>query len=304
MKILYTSDTHVYPAHLKRLFAAAERLGAAAVIIGGDINPNWKGSIHESIEPHKWWFAKKFLPRVSAFRDRRPGTAFFADLGNDDILASRRILEERDGLDLKLLHMRIAALDERLALVGYMSVSPTPFKIKDWEKPDTRDRSGLTDAGVRVDGFRTGSGVAVPAIVGSSDGSIEEDLEVLSGRLEEPGWRPFRFVFVCHAPPRDSGLDTTHNQTTVGSLAVRRFIERWAPTGRLVASLHGHIHESPWKTGRAMAVIEGVPAFNVGQQPEALRALFFDSDSVLESARLVLTGPDLEPVVFEKDRWV
>lgn len=304
MKILYSSDTHVYPGHLKRLLATARRLNPSAVIIGGDINPNWKGSIRESIAPHRQWFESKFLPQVREFRNERPEISFIADLGNDDIMAARPVLEKAGAEVVTLLHMRIIPLDDTLALVGYMCVSPTPFKIKDWEKPDTADRPGLTDAGVRLSGFRTGSGVETPAIVGLSDGTIEEDLDTLSSKLLEPEWANHRFLFVCHSPPRDSALDRTHTGSSVGSLAVRRFIERWGPGGRLLASLHGHIHESPWKTGRAVEVISGVPAFNVGQDPGALRALVFDSERVIDSARLVVTGPDLEPVVFDQDRWL
>ena len=69
MRILYTSDTHVHPAHFSRLLHAAEEILPDAVIVGGDINPNWRRAIGASIEPHKSWIRDRLLPKVSAFAE-------------------------------------------------------------------------------------------------------------------------------------------------------------------------------------------------------------------------------------------
>jgi Icc-related predicted phosphoesterase len=75
--------------------------------------------------------------------------------------------------------------------------------------------------------------------------------------------------------------------THVGSLAVCRFIERWSATGRLRASFHGHIHESPWMSGRVMESFGATPSFNVGQESQVLHALLLDTDDPAASARQV-----------------
>jgi len=91
--------------------------------------------------------------------------------------------------------------------------------------------------------------------------------------------------------------------SNVGSLAVKRFIEKWAVSGRLVAAFHGHIHESPWRTGQVWDDVSGVPCFNVGQKLKLLRAALFDTEDVAGSARLVLIGPSKEIAILKQDEW-
>jgi len=304
MKVLYTSDTHVHPAHLGRLLTAAMQLRPDAVIIGGDLIPAWKGSIAASIESHRAWVRDKLLPRLGKFRAECPHIPVLLDLGNDDIAAARPLMEARDGEDLHLLHMRLVELDEGLAVAGYMNVNPTPFAIKDREKPDCGDRDGLSDAAVRRSGSETWSGSEVPVELNLADGTIEDDLEELSATLESPRWSSRSFIFVSHAPPRDTALDQTGTGAHVGSLAVRRFIEKWGSEGRLVAALHGHIHESPWQSGRAWQYVANVPCFNVGQQGHILRALLMDTGNVADSARAVVVEPSGQVSVREKDEWL
>jgi uncharacterized protein len=304
MKVLYTSDTHVHPAHLNRLLTAAMQLRPDAVIIGGDLIPDWKGTIAASIESHRAWVHDKLLPRLHKFRAECPRTPVLLDLGNDDIAAARPLVEARDGEDLYLLHMRLIELDEGLAVVGYMNVNPTPFAIKDREKPDCGDRNGLSDPLVKRLGSRTWSGAELPVELNAADGTIEDDLEELSATMESARWSNRSLIFVSHAPPRDTALDRIGTGANVGSLAVKRFIEKWGSEGRLVASLHGHIHESPWQSGRAWQYVANVPCFNVGQQKNFLRALLMDTANVAESARAVVVEPSGLISVRGKDEWL
>ena len=287
MKILYTADTHVHPGHLERLLKAAGELRPQVVIIGGDIIPDWKGSIEASIEPHRRWVNGVLLPRLKQFHETFPQILLLLDLGNDDIAAARPLMEARDGVDFHLLHQRVVEIMENLAVVGYMTVNPTPFAIKDGEKPDCRDHDGLSGQRVVKSGYVTGSGQAMPYALDPLKGTIEDDLEALSAVLESPPLRDFSFIFVCHAPPRDTALDQMATGSHVGSLAVRRFLERWGPTGRLVASLHGHIHEAPWMSKRIWEQVGKVPAFNMGQHSQLFRALLLETDAIPQSTRLV-----------------
>lgn len=303
LKILYTSDTHVYPSYFDRLLTAAEQIRPAVVIVGGDIIPDWRGGIQASIESHKAWLRNELLPRLEDFRARCGEVPMLLDFGNDDIAAARFLLEERDGKDLHLLHMQLVKLDEHLAVAGYMTVNPTPFGLKDGEKPDCRDSSGLHEVGVKIAGSITSTGSETPFVLDRVAGTIEDDMDELSRMLESDAWREFSFIFVSHAPPRDTDLDRTNTGSNVGSTAVKRFVEKWGPSGRLIASLHGHIHESPWRTGQVWQYLHGVPCFNVGQKTKLLRALLIDTEDVVESARLVLIGKSGEFSIREKGEW-
>ena len=287
MKVLFAADTHVHPAHLDRFLRLAELIRPGAAILGGDLIPAWRKSIQESIQPHRNWVRDRLLPRVEAFHRTCPETRVFLDLGNDDIAAALPVLQERDGRDFSLLHMKIVPIGADLAVVGYMSVNPTPFRIKDREKPDCRDENGLSDLGVRLEGSITADGVERAVSLDAAAETIEDELDALSTRLETPEWAISRFLFVSHCPPRGTALDRTLHGDHVGSRAVRRFIERWAERGRLVASLHGHIHESPMETGSIMERFGPVPAFNVGQQRDVLRALCFDTSDPIGTAELM-----------------
>jgi Icc-related predicted phosphoesterase len=286
MKILYTSDIHVDPFHFDRLFSAVERLSVTSAIIGGDLIPARGWSFAGSIESQRRWISDIMLPKFAFFHRKFPEVSFFMDFGNDDLLAVRRLVEERDKKDFSLIHNQIIPIDDKLAIAGYMCVPPTPFKLKDWEKCDGKDRPGLD--GARLGGAKTGTGIEKPYKLKLSHGTIEQDLSLLSQSLEKPQWQNMLFVLVTHSPPRNTSLDCIGDGRHVGSLAIRRFIEHWAPSGRLVASFHGHIHESPWVSGSIYDNIEGVLSFNIGQQPDILRALLFDPDNVEGSAQLVI----------------
>ncbi len=287
MKILFAADTHVHPGHLGRLLKAAEALLPEVVIIGGDLIPDWKGSIADSIEPHRRWVSSVLLPRLQTFHEVFPQTPVLLDLGNDDLAAARPLMEARDGMDFHLLHQRVVELTESLLIVGYMTVNPTPFAVKDAEKPDCRDHDGLSGQRVVKSGYVTASGQALPHDLTPWQGTIEDDLDALSALLENPLLHDRAFIFVSHAPPRQTALDQMATGFHVGSLAVRRFIERWGATGRLLVSLHGHVHEAPWMSGRIGDEVGGVPVFNAGQHSQQFRALLLNTNAVSQSARLV-----------------
>ena len=232
------------------------------------------------------------------------GTRVMIDLGNDDLAAARPLMEAADGIDLDLLHMRMVEVAEDLVVAGYMGVNPTPFLIKDRERPDTGEHDGLSARGVVKTGYVTYSGAATPYALESTTATIEDDLAGLSSIMKDSRWGNSSFIFVCHAPPKDTALDCIHSGLSVGSLAVRRFIERWNNTGKLILSLHGHIHEAPWKSGRTWQYVGNVPCFNVGQTPKMLRALLLNTEAAIDSARLVTVSRDGEVAVAAEGKWL
>lgn len=290
-RILYTSDTHVDLDHLDRVLVGAGELGVDTVIIGGDIVPVWEWSMSASIKPQKEWIREVLFPRLEIFNRKFPAISLFLDFGNDDIIANRPLLQERDGKCFTLIHRQVAAIDSDLGVVGYMSVPPTPFKIKDWEKVDCADRTGL-DGDIRRSGSKTDTGKERAYKLKLSHGTMEDDLGQLIEFLETSPWQEKPFLFISHCPPLDTAMDCLFDGRHVGSLAIRRFIEHWGPSGRLLACFHGHIHESPWVSGRVCDRIAGVPCFNVGQKAGKLRALFFDSTDIENSTHVVIVEDD------------
>lgn len=261
MKILYTSDIHASVAHLEALLTAAARHDVAAVIVGGDLIPhNLPGE--DILQAQADYLQQTFVPALAEFRKQYPVTIYL-DLGNDDFFCSRHCLMPYDGDLLHLIHERRFELTPGVDLMGYMTVPPTPFGRKDWEKPDGAHWPFAPGTDVRRQGVVTRRGRMEPwRLVWPSKDTIERDLQRLSTQVRGP------FVFVSHSPPFDTDLDVIYTGQHVGSLSVRRFIAHWARQGNLVASLHGHIHESYQRSGQRVTVIDncGVPSINPGQQ--------------------------------------
>lgn len=261
MRILYTSDIHTNPGHLQSLLSAAEDEAVEAVIIGGDLIPHHLPGQERCglIDRQRLYLKDTLMPAVERFNERTH-VSIYLDLGNDDLYASRRVLEEYDGGLLNLLHMQRRRFTDAVDIIGYMNVPPTPFRRKDWEKPDSHQVPYALNNRIRLAGYITRKGKKEEITIdpGSED-TIEKDLSVLSDRIERP------FIFVAHSPPYDSPLDVLDTGEHVGSVSIRMFIEAWARKGFLIASLHGHIHESPFRSGRTSTLIENAICINPGQ---------------------------------------
>ena len=108
---------------------------------------------------------------------------------------------------------------------------------------------------------------------------MEKDLELLSEQILKP------FIFVAHCPPWGTPLDLLSNGGHAGSLSIRRFVEHWSKEGRMLASLHGHIHESPQVSGVTHIRIHGALCINPGQRDR------------LQFALLEISGDASAPVV-------
>jgi len=84
-------------------------------------------------------------------------------------------------------------------------------------------------------------------------------LRELSGLIDRP------FIFVSHSPPSNTPLDVIYSGKHVGSVSIRNFVEKWSEKGLLIAAFHGHIHESPKRSGAIQTKIGGTLCFNPGQ---------------------------------------
>ena len=255
-----TSDIHASGTHLFSMLSIAGEEKVDCIIIGGDIVPHAlpDTSLKGPLQAQATYLTDVFIPAIKDFKQKRSSTIYL-DLGNDDFMCNRKILEGRKDL-VRLLHFTKHRITDAVDIIGYMIVPPTPFGIKDWEKPDSTEIPYAPGTEISVQGYKSKNGQLKKTVLNlSSDDTIEKDLNRISEDIERP------FIFISHSPPYDTPLDIIYNGQHVGSLSIRRFIEKWARKGLLVASFHGHIHESPRRSGAIHTKIENSFCINPGQ---------------------------------------
>jgi len=265
MRILFASDLHVNQEHLFCLLNTAVEERVEVVIIGGDIAPR-----HNNVGGQADYIRCEFLPVLIKFKSEYPNIRIFLDMANDDMIMNRPLLEKHNGSLFCLIHNCKVPFTEELDLIGYMNVPVTPFHMKDWELFDCREFLYQTDVKVNFEGYSTAGGGRRDIVIDHSTGYIEDDLEALSENIKR------EFVLVTHSPPYNTKLDVIYAGFPVGSMAVRRFIEKHGGDGYLKLSLHGHIHESPEVSGSYKDVINGVECINPGQKKHELQTVIID----------------------------
>jgi Icc-related predicted phosphoesterase len=283
MRSIFTSDIHANGKHLSELLSIAGKNEVDGIVIGGDIVPHLLPGEKRNgpVKAQEEYLRAEFIPALKNFKDRNPGTRIFLDMANDDFIWNRRVLEERDGGLFNLLHLRVQRFTEDVDIAGYMSVPVTPFLRKDWEKPDTKEQP-FPGGNISLNGYSSSTGKREKHRLNpSSEDTIESDLSLLSQKITRP------FIFVSHSPPYGTDLDMLLTGEHVGSRAVRDFISRWAKDGRLLASFHGHLHESPEVSGSISAMIDGVQCINPGQGSDVLKYVFFETKGAHVSIALV-----------------
>jgi Icc-related predicted phosphoesterase len=252
-RIVYATDLHGNQKHYRLVLAFAEKCGADLIIFGGDNAP--KSKTKRSPEKQLRFFEKGFTTLFRNFRIKNGNsTKIFMIYGNDDF---KSYLPELGRLlssfGVSLLSNDIVNYENKFNIIGYSYVPITPFRYKDWEKFDTpgmlRDDARPHGVVSQTTGFR-----AIDSAEISSRTTIEEDLAKLFAQAELPT------VLISHAPPADTCLDVINGGRHVGSVAVKKAIEKYRPH----LSFHGHIHESyeitkifAQKIGRTIAINPG-----------------------------------------------
>lgn len=278
---IFVSDLHGKVGRYQKLFRVISTESPAAVFIGGDILP----SIGATAPFHDFLadFLYKGLDHLrSAMGERYP--AIFIIPGNDDY---RSITDELEALSetglLTSIHGRSKNLG-RWKIFGYAFTPPSPYLSKDWEKYDV---SRYVDPGCvsPEEGQYT---IEVPEDE-KRYGTIAADLEALAGGqdLEDA-------VFLLHAPPYKTKLDraaldgkyviSVPMDVHVGSIAVRRFIEKHQP----LLTLHGHVHESARLTGEWLDRIGGTVMISAAHDGPELAVVRFELEYPVKARRELL----------------
>jgi Icc-related predicted phosphoesterase len=278
---IFVSDLHGKIDRYRKLFGAVSAERPKAVFIGGDIMPHLR---HEDAGSD--FLRDVFLGEIGRLR-KNLGEAYprvFVILGNDDGRAiEKSFVEAADTGLLSYMHGRKEAFG-RHAVYGYSFSPPSPFMLKDWERYDV---SRYVDPGCvsPEEGWRT---VAVDPDE-ARFATIAQDLDSLAGSddLENA-------VFLFHAPPHESNLDRAALDgksfdhapldVHVGSIALRRFIEKAQP----LLTLHGHIHESARITGSWRDRLGRTIALSAAHDGPELALVRFDLDDPSTATRELL----------------
>ncbi len=282
----FVSDLHGHIDRYEKLFGAVAAERPAAVFLGGDLLPSGFG-LAASLDPAHVDFINGYLaPSLERVRQElgEAYPAIFAILGNDDPR-----IEEAAVLDVATRRLWHYAHDRRVGwlgfvVTGYSCVPPTPFRLKDWERYDV---SRYVDPGCLSpeEGWRT-----VPASPSEiRHGTIQEDLRVLTAEAPLD-----RAIMLFHAPPYRTPLDRAalDGRTVdyvpldvhVGSIAIRRFIERRQP----LITLHGHVHESARLTGEWRTRIGDTWACSAAHDGPELALIRFDPEAPAGATRELL----------------
>lgn len=247
MEIIYLTDVHGNVESYITALMIAIKKDIDHIIFGGDIAPNFLGSLND-YKSQQVIFTKNILVKVfKDFKKQNPGKNIYIMPGNDDTKEIMHILSIAEKKKLLMqLHGKIHKMDD-YSIYGYSFVNPTPFFLKDWEK---------------------------------SEKEINKDLSMITGIDMK------KTVMAFHAPPFATNLDALHSGEHVGSIAIRKFIEKVQP----LLTLHGHIHESPKMSGAIKDKIGKTICVNPGSSGAELHAAIIDLKNM--EVKLVKPSPD------------
>ncbi len=271
---MFVSDLHGSVDKYHRLFAAIEREKPMAVFVGGDVLPSGIGTL-VSKQPGSRDFLTQFVaPRLEQVRKNlgEDYPEIFVILGNDDGASLEQVMHDLDHLGLwHYMHNRMVEF-AGYKIFGYSFVPPTPFMLKDWERYDV---SRFLEAGCIApeEGIHSSSFTVEEVLYAT----IEKDLKSLSNGMDMT-----QSIFLFHTPPYQTKLDRAaldgkcidgvSLDLFVGSIAVRRFIERRQP----FLTLHGHVHESARLTGSWQDEIGRTRMFSAAHDGPELAVVYFD----------------------------
>jgi Icc-related predicted phosphoesterase len=283
---IFVSDLHGKQDKFTKLIDYVKLNSPKIVFIGGDLLPQANGYYSTTINRHRN-FITGYLFELFAELKKNLGEDYpsiFLILGNDDArIDEQYIIEgERLGLWQYVNQKKISLGDYKL--FGYSYVPPTPFQLKDWEKYDI---SRFVDHGCisPEEGRRT-------VAVGKSSlrySTIKKDLELM---IEDE--QLDKSIFLFHAPPHNTNLDRAaldnkkidhvNVDVHVGSIAIKRFIEKEQP----MLTLHGHIHESAMITGFWFDKIGNTFCFNAAHNGDELSIIKFNLDNIENAERILI----------------
>ena len=266
MRLIFTVDLHGNMSKYSRLVKVAKAFKAKAIINGGDMLPKGKDILNQGE------FITDYLDGYFSELNAA-GIYHLSYLGNDDLQMFDHLFEDTCGKYPYIINLAQRKFElQGYEFIGMNWVADYPFLLKDRCRKDTEDfvfppqlGKGLvsTARGIREIRDWISYANALP--------TIEDELDrlVMPASMEKA-------VYVIHMPPCGLGLDICYDGREVGSKAIYRFIEKNQP----LLTLHGHIHESPDRTGIWRANIGETICVQPGQSNRLLTYVTIDLGSM------------------------
>lgn len=281
MDCLFVSDLHGHIKKYETLFAYIDKKDPDAVFFGGDLLP----FIPDNGNDMDSFIQNIFFSPIKQLKQRHPNLEFFVILGNDDPKKYESIFIEADNCNLiKYVHQKTIPFSNYY-VTGYSFVPPTPFQLKDWERYDV---SQFVDVGVipLEEGY-----YSIPVDINTIRfKSIQKDLDEL---VKNASAR--KTIYLFHSPPYNTFLDRAaldgkkfdHAPVDVhiGSIAIKRFIDKYQP----FITLHGHVHESSKLTGEWKQIFNRTISFSAAFTEEKLAIINFNTANPHEATRTLIS---------------
>lgn len=264
MKILYVADLHGNQTKYRQVFEIARKNKIKAVVNGGDML-----CLEDDIHRTQREFIEGFLDGYFAEHEK-VGIYHLAYLGNDDLKIHDTCFDKVCARYPHAVNLAQKSFPlDSFEFIGMNWVVDYPFQLKDRCRKDTKyyvfqaqfGRGLLsTEKGFEELPDWFGHAATLP--------TIEEELKLLP-KPKKAG----KAVYVIHMPPAGIGLDVCQDGRQVGSQAVYGFIKAAQP----LLTLHGHIHESPSRSGVWKAKIGKTVCIQPGQShSDALSYVIID----------------------------
>jgi len=285
MSWYFVSDLHGDEERCRKLADALLAAPPAALLVGGDLLPGLS-ACRPAPDPAGEFLNGFFLPLLArlarSLGARRPEVLLIP--GNDDPRCLEpALLEATAGGALRYLQNRKWTIEGH-PVFGYGCIPPSPFPTKAWERYDV---SHTVDPGCVPPEEGVPPGPSGERESGTA--TIAEDLDRLTDG-EDLG----QAVMLFHAPPYQTLLDRAALDGQridhvpldphVGSIAIRRLIERRQP----LLTLHGHVHESAALTGAWRDRIGRTILLSAAHDGPELALVEFDPDDPSGAVRHLL----------------
>lgn len=239
----FVTDLHGSINRYEKLFREIRTRQPKIVFIGGDVLPNFAHYRIAAGHPYQNFIHDYILKKLTALKSdlKNKYPTIFIIPGNDDPKIHEGDFFKGEQAKIWTYFHNRTKHYEKYSLFGYACVPPTPFLLKDWERYDV---SRYVDPGCisPEEGLHTVEFDETELRYGT----IEKDLKKLARHTKDFS----NALFLFHAPPYSTNLDRAALDgkmidhapldVHVGSIAIRRFIEKYQP----LVTLHGHIHES------------------------------------------------------------
>lgn len=276
MKIFYTADLHGQERLFNQLFELSLKEKVGAILLGGDMLPK-EGDFSNSFDLQKKFIHRFLQPYLEEIHRQIADLKIYTMMGNDDWSGNLPYIEELESQGLlSLLHQKKFILQGGFEVIGYGIVPPTPFSVKDWERID------LPGAPIEPQIYSAyiSSGKGMKRINPYEYFQAQKNMEEEIADLPIPSSFQ-KTVYVFHAPPFQTRLDQLFDGRPIGSRAIRQFIERYQP----LLTFHGHIHESPYRSGYYLDRIGETLCINPGQSGKKLHAVTLNLDQIEETIK-------------------